>query len=666
MQLGKTNTKLFQFGRRIASGKAASALLVASIVLLLFTVSVEGYVDAVPSPHTGTIRITPDGIVEGTDKISRNGDIYTLTGDISGTAENGGTFLSIEKNGVTLDGAGNTISGTGTGVAIWAMGKTDITIKNTRIVNFGTGIELRFIDFDSGSIATNNRVLDNYLENVYWGLDLSMANAVVSGNTIVSKSGIYGVNFNANSTTFSNNAFTNGGLVVFNPGVENTFSGNTINGKPLAYLEGQSSQVIDSANQVILVNCNNIEIKNVYNPVDLRLAIQLFGTTNTKITNCKGNIALTDSDSNTIAHNELSDVGSMANYDSAALTLTRSNNNTVTQNKIVATNANGAILAGSSYNIVEKNQIAVSGVDQAAIRLETLPQSSCQYNYIHENKVTSQDNGIYFRNGARNNYAFSNAISGCETGLALFSAYYNQFYANNITSCTQTGVYLSISDFNNFFHNNFVGNAKQAQENHQLYWWGIQNETYYSENNQWDNGKEGNFWSDYTGLDANGDGIGETPYAVYENYIDHYPLTTPYDIGNVAVDYEEWSPPLRIVIMSPQNATYNATSIDLSLMVSQPTSWLAYSIDSQSNVTINGNNTLTGLARGTHTITVYANSTQGATVSSATTIFYVDVDDTNLILTAAAGSGAIAISIGVAGLLLHRRKRATPKPEKIA
>ncbi len=161
--VGKNKYKVVSSGRRAASEKALSGLLVASIVLLLFTVSLEGYVYAAISPHTGTIRITPDGIVEGTEKISRNGDIYTLTGDISGTAENGGSFLSIEKNGVTLDGAGHTISGTGTGVAIWAMGKTDITIKNTRIVNFGTGIELRLIDFDSGSIATNNRVLDNYL-----------------------------------------------------------------------------------------------------------------------------------------------------------------------------------------------------------------------------------------------------------------------------------------------------------------------------------------------------------------------------------------------------------------------------------------------------------------------------------------------------------------------
>jgi len=328
---------------------------------------------------------------------------------------------------------------------------------------------------------------------------------------------------------------------------------------------------------------------------------------------------------------------------------------------MLATNANGAILAGSSYNIIEKNRIAVSGVDQAAIRLETLPQFSCQYNYIRENSVTSQDNGIYFRNGAKNNYVFSNLISGCETGLALFSAHYNQFYANNITGCTQNGVYFSISDYNSFFHNNFVNNAEQARENHQLYWWGIQNDTYYSENNKWDNGKEGNFWSDYTGADVNGDGIGETPYTVYENYIDHYPLTAPYDIGNVSVDYEEWSPPLQIIILSPQNVTYNATNVDLTLTISQSTSWLAYSLDSHSNNTINGNNTLTALARGTHTITVYANNTHGATAASDTITFYVDANNANLILIVAAGSGAIAVAIAVAGLLLHRRKKATPK-----
>jgi parallel beta-helix repeat protein len=40
----------------------------------------------------------------------------------------------------------------------------------------------------------------------------------------------------------------------------------------------------------------------------------------------------------------------------------------------------------------------------------------------------------------------------------------------------------------------------------------------------WDNGKEGNFWSDYNGTDANHDGIGDSPYIVDVLNMDRYPL----------------------------------------------------------------------------------------------------------------------------------------------
>ncbi len=43
--------------------------------------------------------------------------------------------------------------------------------------------------------------------------------------------------------------------------------------------------------------------------------------------------------------------------------------------------------------------------------------------------------------------------------------------------------------------------------------------------NFWDNGAVGNYWSDYAGIDSNGDGIGDTPYVVDSpNNIDHYPM----------------------------------------------------------------------------------------------------------------------------------------------
>jgi parallel beta-helix repeat protein len=48
--------------------------------------------------------------------------------------------------------------------------------------------------------------------------------------------------------------------------------------------------------------------------------------------------------------------------------------------------------------------------------------------------------------------------------------------------------------------------------------------------NFWDDGypSGGNYWSDYAGVDVNGDGIGDTPYDIDENNTDRYPLMYPW------------------------------------------------------------------------------------------------------------------------------------------
>jgi nitrous oxidase accessory protein NosD len=40
----------------------------------------------------------------------------------------------------------------------------------------------------------------------------------------------------------------------------------------------------------------------------------------------------------------------------------------------------------------------------------------------------------------------------------------------------------------------------------------------------WDDGKAGNFWSDYNGTDSNGDGIGDSAYIIDPLDQDRYPL----------------------------------------------------------------------------------------------------------------------------------------------
>jgi len=41
----------------------------------------------------------------------------------------------------------------------------------------------------------------------------------------------------------------------------------------------------------------------------------------------------------------------------------------------------------------------------------------------------------------------------------------------------------------------------------------------------WDDGEEGNYWSDYNGTDVDGDGVGDTPYVIDVQNQDRYPLT---------------------------------------------------------------------------------------------------------------------------------------------
>jgi nitrous oxidase accessory protein NosD len=78
-----------------------------------------------------------------------------------------------------------------------------------------------------------------------------------------------------------------------------------------------------------------------------------------------------------------------------------------------------------------------------------------------------------------------------------------------------------VAEENTFYRNNFVNNSKSVGYN-----WLLEGTGNFS-----DNGEEGNYWSDYTGADADHDGIGDTPYVIDEKNQDNYPLMEPVDIA---------------------------------------------------------------------------------------------------------------------------------------
>jgi len=79
------------------------------------------------------IRIEIDGSVMGTNKIQRNGNVYTLTGDIYVT-------IVVLRDGIVLDGAGYTLQGIGSGFGVFLQERNGVTIKNMKICNFSYGI----------------------------------------------------------------------------------------------------------------------------------------------------------------------------------------------------------------------------------------------------------------------------------------------------------------------------------------------------------------------------------------------------------------------------------------------------------------------------------------------------------------------------------------------
>ncbi|MCL5948909.1 MAG: hypothetical protein M1490_00325 [Candidatus Bathyarchaeota archaeon] len=63
--------------------------------------------------------------------------------------------------------------------------------------------------------------------------------------------------------------------------------------------------------------------------------------------------------------------------------------------------------------------------------------------------------------------------------------------------------------------------------------------------------------------------------------------------------------------LSIENSTYYSSEVSLSFKVDESLSQLSYSLDNQSNVTLSGNTTLTGLTYGRHNIIVYGTDTFG-------------------------------------------------------
>nr|QNO55533.1 hypothetical protein IBJMOJJD_00018 [Methanosarcinales archaeon ANME-1 ERB7] len=118
--------------------------------------------------------------------------------------------------------------------------------------------------------------------------------------------------------------------------------------------------------------------------------------------------------------------------------------------------------------------------------------------------------GIYLSGSSNNNSIISNIALNNKYGILLSSSSSNTIHSNTASS-NSYGICLYSTSNNNRIYNNYFNNKNNAQDDGNNIW---DITPTLGENIIGGSWLGGNYWSDYAGIDANGDGLGDTllPY----------------------------------------------------------------------------------------------------------------------------------------------------------
>jgi len=502
------------------------------------------------------IYIKADGSIEGTNRIQRDGDFYVFLDDIYDE-------IVIQRNNMTIDGTGSTLQGTGSGYGFSLCYIHNVTIENTNIEGFTSGVHLNSASniavfgnnitenyngielmLSSDNTISENQVASNYFQGIC--VDSSFNN-IFSENSITNNEWCGVKLLHSFSNTFCGNHITNNTYygIRLHLSSNSVFSGNMLNGnkysfdvwghelghfihsvdvsnfiegKPLYYLANQTDVVINPAKYpevgyLALINCTNVMVEGLTlanNGQGLLLAYTNNSkVTDNSITSNDFGVWLESSFDNTIRGNtvESNDYG---------VWFGSSSDNVLCENNI-ADNRYGVWPYLSFGNVLSGNCIERNSY---GVWFDSSFENSVFMNEIEDNLF-----GFWFCGSYNNSLSRNNIRNNCQ-GIQLGHdpSFGNAFFENNITN-NDVGVKLLSSYENRFFRNNFVNNTMQACN-------------YPSScGNVWDDHVEGNYWSDYIGTDLNHDGVGESEYEIDEGNADHCPLMGKFDSFNTSLGY---------------------------------------------------------------------------------------------------------------------------------
>jgi parallel beta-helix repeat protein len=185
--------------------------------------------------------------------------------------------------------------------------------------------------------------------------------------------------------------------------------------------------------------------------------------------------------------------------------------------------ADACIHAGpSSPIVITGNEIR----NNAAYGIMAGSSSSGCAVIIENNEIRNNAGDAIGLNAVSSPRIVNNMIDGNSIGIKDYGSL-SSFIFNNTISNNQYGVYFQSSDVT-IYMNNFSNNVNNVYSDFSTNTWNSPEEMTYIYNGKIYTSCPGNYWSDYTGSDAYGDGIGDTSYPV-DSDRDNYPLMKPFE-----------------------------------------------------------------------------------------------------------------------------------------
>jgi len=162
-------------------------------------------------------------------------------------------------------------------------------------------------------------------------------------------------------------------------------------------------------------------------------------------------------------------------------------------------------------------------------------------NNVSNNIIKNNDKGIYCISKNHNLFFNNTLLSNEQYGMYILNSNYNTIKKNDLNH-NLYGIRIKGSRHNSVVNNNFKDNYRGLYfccggTSNIIYYNTFVNNSVWNANdgvggNTWHNEEnfKGNYWDDYTGLDEDKDGIGDTPYIItsYQSRKDNYPLMEPW------------------------------------------------------------------------------------------------------------------------------------------